>query len=172
MRKNRFWIPVGCCVVATAMLLMAQPNRNPGLWEVTSTMTWQQSPFPAGMQMPQGGNSPFGGGPHTSQVCVTQEMIDRYGGLVPQTRGNCQITNVQKTASGMTADYACTGQMNGKGKVESNWSADGTSTSKLHFTGTMQMGPRSTPIEWTMESNSVFKGADCGSVKPMPLPPQ
>jgi hypothetical protein len=135
-------------------------------------MTWQQSPFPPGMQMPAGANSPFGGGPHTSQVCVTQEMIDRFGGPMPQSRGDCQVKNVNKTATGMTADYVCTGQMNGSGKFEASWSEIGQGHSKVHFTGTLQMGPRSTPVEWTMESTSTYKGADCGSVKPIPVPAQ
>jgi hypothetical protein len=41
---------------------------------------------------------------------------------------------------------------------------------KVHFTGTMQMGPNSRPIEWTSESTSVYKGPDCGSVQPLPMP--
>lgn len=169
MRKNRYWAPVGCAVVASAMLLVAQADRKPGLYETTSTMTWQQSPFPQGMQMPAGANSPFGGGPHTSQACITQEMIDKYGGPVPQSRGDCQLKNMNKSAGGMTADYVCTGQMNGTGKIESSWNESGQAHSKVHFTGTMQMGQRSTPIEWTIDSNSTYKGADCGSVKPMPI---
>ena len=72
----------------------AQSTRKAGLWEVTSTMTWQQSPMPAGM--PVNPNSPFAGGAHTTQVCVTQAQIDRYGALPPQTRGDCQVTNIQK----------------------------------------------------------------------------
>jgi hypothetical protein len=122
------------------------------------------------MQMPAGANSPFGGGEHTTQVCVTQQMIDRYGGLVPPSRGDCQLKNMNKTASGMTADYVCTGHMNGTGKLEATWTATGQSHSKLHFTGAMQMGQKSTPIEYTMDSSSTYKGADCGSVKPMTLP--
>jgi hypothetical protein len=51
--------------------------------------------------------------------------------------------------------------------VEATWTDASTSHSNVHFSGSMQMGPRSTPIEWTMESTSVFKGADCGSVKPI-----
>jgi len=171
MRKTRLWIPAGCFVAATAMLLLAQPsNRHPGLYEATSTMTFQQSPFPAGMQMPA--NSPFGGGPHTSQVCVTQEMIDRYDGAPPQSRGDCRMSNMNRTANGMTADWTCTGQMDGSGKVTTSWTGDGTSNTKVHFTGTMHMGQRAMPVEWTMESTSVFKGADCGSVKPIPMPAQ
>jgi len=26
------------------------------------------------------------------------------------------------------------------------------------------------PMEWTIQSSSVFKGADCGDVKPVPVP--
>lgn len=169
MRTSRLWIPAGCAMAASALLLMAQANRRPGLYETTSTMTWQQSPMPAGMQMPP--NSPFGGGPHTRQSCVTQQMIDKYGSVPPQdSRGNCQMANLNKTATGMTADWVCTGQMNGKGSVEASWNADGTATSKVHFAGTMQMGPRSAPVEWTIASSAVYKGADCGSVKPIEMP--
>ncbi len=170
MRRTRIWIPVGCGVAATAMLLMAQPNRRPGLYESTTTMTWQQSPLPPGMQMPAGAQSPFSGSTHTVQVCITQEMIDRFGGPVPPSREGCQLANVVKKADGMTADLVCTGMMGGKGTVESSWSEGGTSKSKVHFTGAMQMGPRSTPVEWTTESSSTYKGADCGSVKPITLP--
>jgi hypothetical protein len=172
MPKFRFWAPVGCCLVASALLLIAQAGHKPGLYETTSNMTWQQSPFPQGMQMPAGANSPFGGGPHTSQVCVTQQMIDRYGGPMPQSRGDCQMKNMNKTDSGMSGDWVCTGRMNGTGKFESTWTPAGESHTKVHFTGTMQMGQRSAPVEWTMDSTSVYKGADCGSVQPPPLPPQ
>ena len=163
MGKFRFWVPVAGCVVASAVLLMAQANRKPGLYEMTSTMSWQQSPFPAGMAMP-------GGGPHTMQVCLTQAMIDRYGGPVPQSRGDCQVKNMVKSADGMTADYVCSGHMNGTGKMEAHWTEGGESHSKVHFTGTMQLGPQGKPVEWTMESTSVYKGEDCGSVKPLPMP--
>ena len=90
MRKTRVWMMLGCCLLALTVLAWAQSNRKPGLWEVTSTMTWQQSPMPPGMQAPPG--SPFGGGPRTTQVCVTQAQIDKFGGPAPQTRGDCQVT--------------------------------------------------------------------------------
>jgi hypothetical protein len=34
----------------------------------------------------------------------------------------------------------------------------------------MQMGPNATPVEYTIESTSAFKSADCGSVKPIQMP--
>jgi hypothetical protein len=68
MRKYRLWIATSCCLLAVAIFAWGQPNRKPGLWEITSTMTWQQSPFPPGMQMPPAAAAAFGGGPRTTQV--------------------------------------------------------------------------------------------------------
>jgi hypothetical protein len=166
MRGLGIGITLGCCLLGAAVDASAQA-RKPGLWEVTSTMTWQQSPFPAGM--PAGASAAFGG-PHTMQVCVTQAQIDKYGAPLPQTRGDCQMTNMVKKPNGMTADMECTGRMSGKGTLEASWIDDGHATAKMHFVGTMQAGPSPKPVEWTTTSTSVFKGADCGSVQPMTMP--
>jgi Protein of unknown function (DUF3617) len=164
MRKTRVWITVGFCFFFMATFAAAQANRKPGLWEMTSTMTWQQSPMPGGMTMP-------GGGAHTTQVCITQDMIDKYGAPVPQSRNNqCQVANVQMKPGGMTADWICTGPMAGKGTVEGSWTDSDHSTSKVHFLGSMQMGPNATPIEYTISATSAYKGSDCGSVKPIVIP--
>jgi Protein of unknown function (DUF3617) len=161
MRFPRSFVVAAVSVLALTFTLIAWPQtRKAGLWRVTSTVTWQQSPFPKGM-------GPMGG-PHTTEVCVTQEQIDKYGTVPPQTRGDCQVTNITKTDHGMTAEMECSGRMQGKGNVEASWTDDTHATSRLHFTGSMQMGPSSKPFEWTIESSSVFEGSDCGSVKPMP----
>ena len=171
MRKTRVWITLGCCLFAMAVFAGAQSNRKPGLWEMTTNMTWQQSPMPPGMTMPPGAHSPFGGGPITTQVCLTQAMIAKYGAPMPQNQhGDCQITNVSLHLTGMTASMVCTGQVNGTGTVESDWTIPDHAKGKVHFVGTMQMGQNSRPIEWTSESTSVYKGPDCGSVKPLPMP--
>jgi hypothetical protein len=95
-------------------------------------------------------------------------MIDKYGGPSPApARGDCQVTNVAMSPTGMTAAMACTGQMTGSGTVEATWPDATSSQTKVHFTGTMQMGPRSAPVEWTMKATSSYKGADCGSVRPV-----
>ena len=170
MRLRSKVLAAGAGVLVLGLLAWAQDGRKPGLWEITTTMTWQRSPFPAGMQMPAQAAGAFGGGPHTMQYCLTQAMIDRFGAALPQSRGNCVVANLQKTASGMTADWICTGAMSGKGSLESQFSGDGTAKGKVHFVGTMQIGPNPTPIEWTSESTSVYKGPDCGSVQPPPMP--
>jgi hypothetical protein len=168
MRKTRVWITVGCCLFAVAIFARAQSTRKPGLWEMTTTMTFQQSPMPPGMQAPPG--SPFAGGPHTTQVCLTQAMIDKYGAPMPTSHGDCQFTNVSIHATGMTATMVCSGRTNGTGTVESNWPEPDHAKGKVHFTGTLQTGQNSRPIEWTSESVSVYKGPDCGSVQPAPMP--
>ena len=145
---------LGCCFLGIGMTAQAQ-SRKAGLWEVTSNMTWQQSPFPAGMSA--GPNSPFGGGAHTNAVCITQEQIDKYGAPPPQTRGDCQVSNFNKQANGVSADMTCTGSMSGKGTFSASWTDEEHSTSKVHFTGTMQAGPSPKPVEWTVDSTSVFK---------------
>ncbi len=167
---------VAMCAAVAALGSMAwgQAGMKPGLYEVTTSMTWQQSPFPQGMQLPPQAAAAFGGGTHTSQMCMTQEMVDKIGAPIPQQnpRQSCQISNVQKSATGMTADWICTGMMSGKGLIESHLSLDGTITSKMHFTGAMQMGQNPMPMEWTSTSSSVYKGPDCGSVKPPQMPKQ
>jgi hypothetical protein len=170
MRKSRVWITLGLCLFAAVAFVWAQSNRRPGLWETTASMTWQQSPMPAGMNMPTGIKSPFSGTTTTSQVCLTQEMIDKYGAPVPPARSGCQVLNIVLKANGMTADMVCSGPMNGKGSIESSWTDTSRARSKVHFTGTMQMGPNTMPVEWTVDSTSAYKGPDCGSVKPLPMP--
>jgi hypothetical protein len=166
MSKTRVWITLGCCLFAVAIAAWAQAIRKPGLWEMTSTMTYQQSPFPPGM--PAAAIAAMGG-PHTVQVCLTQAMIDRYGAPMSQSR-DCQITNIQMRSSSMTADMVCSGRTNGKGTVESSWADGNVAKGKVHFVGTMGAGSNPMPVEWTAVSTSVYKGPDCGSVKPLPMP--
>ncbi|HXR39322.1 MAG TPA: DUF3617 domain-containing protein [Terracidiphilus sp.] len=181
MRKTRVCIIVACCLIGLAALAQAQSKQKPGLWEVTSSVNFggssmpqmpQMPPnvqLPPGVQMPQGGPM---GGPRTTQVCVTQAMIDKYGGPYSSpTRGDCQLTNISIKDNGMTANIACTGQMTATGTVESIWPEPDTTQTKMHMTGTMQMGPNSHPVDITMQAKSVYKGPDCGSVKPLPMPP-
>ena len=162
MHKTRVLITVGCCLCALAIFAWAQSVRKPGLWEITTNMIWQQSPMPPGMTMP-------GGGPHTMQVCLTQAWIDRYGAPLPQNH-DCQVSNVVKRGNSMSADWICSGRMPGKGTVESTLVDPNHAIGKVHFVSTIQMGPNSKTIEYTINTSSVYKGPDCGSVAPPPMP--
>jgi Protein of unknown function (DUF3617) len=155
MNRTQGMMIVGLCVVALAAQAKGQ-SRKPGLWEVTSQMSMTGGP--AGMpQMP----------PQTTQVCVTQAMIDKYGGPYsnPQ-RGNCQVTDVALTTTGMTAKLTCSGQMSMNGTVQTTF-VD-ASTTKTTIQMTMTMGPNT--MNMTTQSTATFKGSDCGSVKPLTMP--
>jgi len=169
MSKTRVFIALGCCVVAFALISWAQAHQQPGLWEMTTTMTWQKSPLPAGITLPAGMKSPFSGSTSTMQVCLTQAMIDKYGPTASTNR-DCKNTNVVMKANSMTADLVCSGKMNGTGTVEASWTDPNHSKSKVHFSGTMGAGSSAMPVEWTTEITSTFKSSDCGSVKPLPMP--
>jgi len=162
MRIRSTILIAGAGTLALALIALAQPPKpKPGLYEVTNTMTWQQSPFPEGMKAPKGS-----GEPHTGQTCITQEQIDKYNGPKPEANRGCQISNVQKHGSGMTAEIACGAPMKGNGTVKSTWVDSGHSKSKVHFTGSMNVGNQVKTIEWTLDSQSSYKGPDCGSVQP------
>ena len=159
MTRFRCFIVLVICIVTAQTLAHAQ-TKKPGRWEITTTMTWQQSPFPQGMNP--------GGGPHTSQICVTQAQIDKYGSVPPEVHGDCKISNIVKKTDGMSAEMVCTGHLQGKGDITASWTDAEHSTSKVHFVGNMQMGPNAQPFEWTAQSTALFKSADCGNVKPVP----
>ncbi len=170
MSKMRVRVTVGCCILAAAILSWAQTVRKPGLWEMTSTMTWQQTPLPPGSAMPQGANNPFAPTTRTTEVCLTQEMIDKFGVPFSTPEQDCTVSNLVLKSSSMSAEMTCTGRMNIHATMESSWPDGTTAHGKYHVTGTMQMGANATPIEFTVDSTSTFKGADCGSVKPLPMP--
>jgi hypothetical protein len=106
--------------------------------------------------------------PRTNQVCVTQAMIDKYGGPYsnpPQSQ--CQITNMSVTATGMSADLTCSGRTSMTGTVRTTFvDANNTKT-----TVQMSMAMGSNTMNMTMESTATYKGPDCGSVQPLALPP-
>lgn len=156
------------CLVAMAVVAWAQGPKA-GLWEMTATQTWQQVPVPHG-------NSTKGV-TQTINVCVTQQQLDKYGVILSPSAAlmliighNCRITSIVKKANSTTAGMVCTGALSGKGTLESTSTDGAHATGKAHFVGSLQLGPNSKPDEWTIESSSVYKGADCGDVKPYPMP--
>lgn len=128
--------------------------------------------MPPGLKLPPGVQDPFAPTTHTADVCLTQEMIDKYGAPVnySQAGESCTVSNVVRKPEGMTAEMTCTGKMDAHATIASSWPGGNTSHTTVHFTGTMQMGANSTPVEYTVESNATYKGADCGSVKPLSMP--
>jgi hypothetical protein len=143
---------LGCLFLAA--LVSGAQTRKPGLYDVTVTTT-TVSPTPAVHT------------PRIMQACLTQEMIDKYGAIVPQNLSNvCQLTNVVKNPGGMTADIVCSGQMTGKGIVRVTWTDSEHAKGNLAFSGTMHPGDDDIRIEWSAVTASIYKGPDCGDLKP------
>ena len=146
----------GCLIAAT--LGAAAQDRKPGLYEVT-LLTTTVAPTPEVHS------------PRTWQACLTQDMIDKYGAIVPQNVTRvCQLVNVVKKPGGMTADMVCSGSIVGKGTLEVTWSDSEHSKGNLHFSGTMHPGDSDIKIEWSAATTSVYKGPDCSVLKPATPP--
>lgn len=158
-----------------AITASAQARQKPGLYDISTTMNWLQSPMPAGMQMPPGMANPFAAKTINNQFCLTKEQIDRYGGAPPQDqkRGQqeCKTSDIKISGNSMTAKLICTGQMSGEGDVASSWTGN-SAKSKTHFKGKMKGGSssESMPVEWINDSTWTYKGPDCGNVKPIEVP--
>jgi hypothetical protein len=165
MSQTRLCITIGACLGLASLASAGTTTRKPGLWEITTTTTWQVSPVADAMNQ---GKIP--GGTHTSEVCLTQEMIDDYGALLPHGNRECKIENRVTTENKTTGDYICNGMMDGKGQLESTWTDAEHVTGKVHFNGTFMVGGQRHVVEWTTESQAHFKSASCGAVKPHPLP--
>lgn len=164
MRTLRGWMAVLCWLGFGSLALSGTTTREPGLWETTSTTTWQKSPEIPGEQAPK-----LHAGTHTTQACLTEEMIKDYGALLPRPRGQCTIENQVFKDGKVTGDYVCSGMMSGRGKLESSWTDAEHATGRVHFSGTFQVGAERQPVEWTTETTSTFKSPNCGSVKPEKL---
>jgi hypothetical protein len=160
------------CLGAISIAALAQAMSKPGLWEMTSTLTWQKTPMPPGVTLPPGMANPFAPSTRTTAVCMTQEMIDKFGAPFAYSQGqeNCTVANIVRKPTGLTAEMTCSGVINGHETIASSWPDGNTAHGTAHFAGTMQMGASTAPVEYTVESTSTYKSADCGSVKPLPLP--
>jgi hypothetical protein len=167
MRNSPLSIAAVCCLGFGSLAFSGTTTRQAGLWEMTTTTTWQKSPDIPGDQPDK---DKLRGSSHTTQICLTQEMINDYGALLPQSHGNCSVENRVITGDKITADYVCSGLMTGKGAIESVWVDTEHAKGNVHFVGMYLVGSGHQPIEWTTESTSTFKSSNCGLVKPKTLP--
>ena len=169
MRKTGVGIGLACFLFAAAVF--AQEKDPPhhyakaGLWEVTTTMSWQKSPVRPGMP-----GGPPAAGSHTTAVCLTQAMVDA-GALFPQSRGECHIQNKVVKPGTLTANYLCTGKMKGMGNLESTFPDLEHVNGSIHFLGTLDVDRKAQPIEWTTTSSAVFKAAQCSNSPAQPASP-
>lgn len=169
MRKTRVWITLGCCFAAPAIIVNAQ-NGKAGLWEVASRTTFQQSGSVGMFNATQPANSPSDAAPGLP-VCLSQEVVDKFGVVLPPSLRDCELSHVVRQPNHMSADLTCSGRTNGKGSIDSAWTDEDHVQGKIHFVGKAKHGPNNTiTMTWTEDSNAVFKNTDCGSVRPRTIP--
>jgi len=152
-------IRIGAILALCSFPFAAQAQghkQKPGLYEVSTITSMSGMP----------GNTPQGA-PHTSQVCVTQAMVDKYGGpMSSQQMPNCKSSDVVVTPSGMSATVTCSGKVNSTGTVKSIFVDANTTKTTINMTITMG----SQTMTMTTQSTYAYKGPDCGSVKPPAVP--
>jgi hypothetical protein len=161
-------------VAVSSVAIGAQPGPRAGLWNQTLIMDLSGMGMPqmpqmtpemlaqmqaAGVQMPNMDYSQ----PRTttSQYCVTPEESANMS--APDLENDdCVQENLQVTATGMSLDLVCTGDMNGTGRIEYVFDSDTHYMGTMTFAGTMDGRPAN--MNNTMEGN--WASADCGNVAP------
>ena len=166
MRK-RIWTTLGYWALMGVVGAWAQESHKAGLWIIATTTRIQKAgESPGNFAHGHGEPGVAGGVP----VCLTQEMIDTYGVILPPSLKGCELSNVVQALDNFRADMTCTGAYNGSGSVDSTW------TDEEHVVGTVRFisktrdeaNPRA--MVWVQDATAVFKSSDCGTVKPRKMP--
>jgi Protein of unknown function (DUF3617) len=163
---------------------LAQPLLKPGLWEITSKTTLNGQAMPhmgdmlknmspaqrkqmEAMMAKQGVSMPAANadGATVSKVCMTPEHV-RQGALTqPDSVRSCSQQAVQQIGNTMKYSFACTNPK-AEGTGEATWSGDTQFTNRVKMSGERN----GKPYQSDMDGAGKWLGADCGSVKPLPLP--
>ncbi len=160
-------------------------STKPGLWEIQTkmggnpqmdqamaqmqqqmaSMSPAQRKMMEDMMAQQGVNVGVGkGGAMSVKVCITPEMAARQE-LPTQTEGDCKTQITSRTANSLKLSFACTNPPS---------SGDGSYTFRGDTGYDMTMRVKTTqngkPMNTTMEGTGRWLGADCGKVRPVPMP--
>lgn len=176
---------------------LASAQNKAGLYEVTIRVWTSGTGVPRELtqEMKERAaklNLPVPGLPYTKLVCVTAEMAGRMNGSPAQQNSTfavrllgrssqCSQSDVVRSANGMTARVACKVAMPGQGSAPGSVTETsgtlttidgdgGTEETKIVMNGTISTGSRADPVEMEAELRRVYKGPDCGQVKPPQSP--
>lgn len=175
---------------ATVLLLgthvVQAETIQPGLWEITSQMQGstvttnamanmqkQMAQMPPaqrkmmedmlakkGVQM----DTASGGG-MAMKICMTQEMIDRNE--VASQHGDCQHTSSPRSGNSMKFSFVCT-KPSSTGEGEVTFTSPEAYSTRVSVTRER----RGKPETMELKSSGRWLGKDCGTIKPMALPPE
>ena len=174
-------------VVLLAVCAAAAHSQSlkPGLWEIATQMQGgagqkndemakamkelqslppEQRKMMEAMMAKQGvqlGAGPGGG--MTIKICMTKEMVDRND--MHSQQGDCKHTYGQRAGNSMSFSFVCTKPpSSGDGQII--FTSPEAYQTKMTTTTTAQGGPK----KMEMQSSGRFLSADCGTVKPLPMP--
>ena len=181
----RMTLPAAC----VAMLLVATgaqaQSAKPGLWEIQSKMGGnpQVDQAMAQMQQQMAAMSPaqrkmmedmmarqgvsMGTGPGGAmvvKVCITPEMAARQA-LPTQTEGDCTTQVTSRSANTLKMNFVCT---NPPSTGEGTYTFRGDTAYDMTMLVKSQQDGK--PMSTTVAGSGRWLGADCGQVKPLPLP--
>jgi hypothetical protein len=163
MQKYTLWMTLASCLLAASVSSAQSPK--PGLWMIsTTTRIQQQGESPANFSA--GNQSQSSSAPVGLPACLTQDLIDKYGVILPPSLRDCELSNVVQAADNFHADMICKGSYNGVGSVESTWTDEDHVAGKIRFVSRTGEAGKGRQMNWTQESTAVFKSSDCGNVKP------
>ena len=174
------------CAAALACAPAHAQDFKAGLWEINSKvqpgggqlaqavsamqkqmagMSPEQRQMMEGMLAKQGVSlSSVNGNSAVVKICVSKEMAAQRQ-LPMQTNGNCTQTRGAMTGNTMKVSISCANPPT-TGDGTATFSSDSAFTASMHMT-TQLRGQAET---MAVDSSGRWLGADCGSVRPPPMP--
>lgn len=184
MKAHHVFAAAAC---AALCLPVAAQQLKPGLWEVTNKMSGnpQMEQAMAQMQQQMASMPPAqrkqmeemmakqgvqmggaGAGGVSVRVCMTKEMVEQSPVPVQQ-QGECKMTTQQRTGNTYKMAYTCA---NPPSSGEGEYTFMGPEAYKGKMTVVSSV--RGKQENMTMEGSGKWLGADCGTIKPVTLPPR
>lgn len=172
---KRIWSTLGYYLLIGVVAGWAQETKKAGLWLIASSTEIQQQGETSGNFVARGDTNSPNAADSGLPVCLTQEMVDSYGVILPPSLKDCELSKVVKTASSFKADMNCKGGYNGFGSVESKWTDPDHVVGKIRFVSRSRASQNADAqngreLTWIQESTAVFKSSACGDVKPRKMP--
>lgn len=165
----RTMISVTAAIAAITIAAQAMPHGRPGLWTVTTDMKManmpQMPPEAMAMMKQRGMKMPGMGEPMVSQICMTAQDVAEGAAMQrmrQQREVNCTPRILSETASSVSTEITCHGEMEGVGHSQMSWRGDSHYEGDYSFKGVMHGQPNETSTHFAGD----FVKADCGAVKP------
>lgn len=150
--------------------VQSKMGGNPKMEEAMAKMQQQLASMPPEQRkkmqemMGQSGVSMNPSGGMSAKACISKEMVER-GQMPHQNKGECTTTISDKSATGMRMTFVCENPPS-RGEGVYTFSGDTAYTMTMTFHSKAKAAMEGS----TMASSGKWVSADCGAVKPVPMP--